>query len=191
MLLLCVGRLGVRRERRRRLQAGCGSIGTHIRPFLCRHDSARCTERLSQEVEAYDEQKPWSALEGEGAILCDGFDSKGVSLVLEERGGNADSKAVRLGKGERKEVEKEATLSVSFSIDRKVRTPQEIVASLFKPLALKWQLPCSAAPGRKTGPATLSTREGRFCPTPKTCCHIHYFRSAGVPLKETRSSYSL
>jgi len=61
----------------------------------------RGTERLSQEVETYYSQKDWASLAGEGAVLCAGFDGKGVPIVLEERGEEPCSKAVRLGKGQR------------------------------------------------------------------------------------------
>lgn len=92
----------------------------------------RDVERLSQEVELYYGQKDWAKLESEGAVLCAGFDGKGVPIVLEDRVGEACSKAVRLGKGQRKGVKKEATLSVVFSLDRQVRTPGAVTASLFR-----------------------------------------------------------
>lgn len=93
----------------------------------------RGTEALSGQVQAYyEEGKPWPALPEEGGVLCAGFDGKGVPMVLDERGGEADSPAVRLGKGQRRGVKKEATLSVSFSIGRKVRSPQEVADALFR-----------------------------------------------------------
>jgi hypothetical protein len=99
----------------------------------------RRTEMLAEEVDGYCQGKAWSALEGEGEILCAGFDGKGVPIVLEERGGRAaeaakkTSKAARLGKGQKKGVKKEATVSVDFSLERRVRTVEEIEGSLFDP----------------------------------------------------------
>ena len=102
----------------------------------------RVTASLAGQVGAYyEEEKPWAALPEEGAVLCAGFDGKGIPMVQRERGGVADAPAVRLGKGQRKGVKKEATLSVSFSIERKARTPQEVVDALFKTPASKGQEP--------------------------------------------------
>ena len=93
----------------------------------------RSVGRLSEEVEAYYEDRDWTALQEEGAVLCAGFDGKGVPIVSAEREGEPCSKAARLGKGQRRGTKKEATLSVSFSLERQVRTPEAVGASLFRP----------------------------------------------------------
>ena len=104
-------------------------LGHSFGPMVAQRD----TEALSEQVQTYyDECKPWPDLPEEGAVLCAGFDGKGVPMVLQEREGERDSPAVRLGKGQKKGVKKEATLSVSFSIERRVRSPQEVVDALFR-----------------------------------------------------------
>jgi hypothetical protein len=76
----------------------------------------------------YDQKLlPNSKTEGEFQIL--GFDGKGVPVIKKEA---AKIKA-RLGKGEKKQKKKEAMVGVSYTVDRNIRTPEEVAKNLVYP----------------------------------------------------------
>ncbi|MCP4213344.1 MAG: ISKra4 family transposase [bacterium] len=65
----------------------------------------------------------------EGEITGVGFDGKGVPVIKSE----AAKLKSRLGKGEKRQKTKEATVGVSFTVDRKIRTPDEVAENLIYP----------------------------------------------------------
>lgn len=65
----------------------------------------------------------------EGEITGIGFDGKGVPVIKSE----AAKLISRLGKGEKRQKTKEATVGVSFTVDRKIRTPEEVAENLIYP----------------------------------------------------------
>jgi hypothetical protein len=76
----------------------------------------------------YDQKLvPNSETEGEIQIL--GFDGKGVPVIKKEA---AKIKA-RLGKGEKKQKKKEAMVGVGYTVDRNIRTPEEVAENLVYP----------------------------------------------------------
>lgn len=74
-----------------------------------------------------DKELPASDTEGELQVLQ--FDGKGVPVIKREA---AKIKA-RLGKGEKRQKTKEATVGVSYTIDRVSRTPEEVAENLVYP----------------------------------------------------------
>ena len=70
---------------------------------------------------------PDSQTEGELQVLS--FDGKGVPVIKKEA---AKIKA-RLNKGEKKQKKKEATVGVSYTVDRNIRTPEQVASSLVYP----------------------------------------------------------
>ena len=100
---------------------------------LLGEQSSRCTYHLSSEVEAYYEEKDWSDLEDlEGSHFSIGFDGKGVPILKSETDRADESIAVRLIRGQKKQVKKEATVSVSSSFTPKTRSKEEIINNLFR-----------------------------------------------------------
>lgn len=94
--------------------------------------SSRCTYHLSSKVEEYYEEKDWSELKGsEGSHFSVGFDGKGVPILKSETDRADESVALRLSRGQKKQVKKEATVSVSSSFTPKIRSKEEIINSLF------------------------------------------------------------
>jgi hypothetical protein len=99
--------------------------------------SSRRTYALSEQVEDFYEQKEWSSVE-DGTHLSVGYDGKGVPLIrsqIEES--TPQSTSARLGRGQKKGVKKEATVSVSSSFRPKPRKVEEIICSLFTPAQAK------------------------------------------------------
>lgn len=76
----------------------------------------------------YESKEPPSS-ESEGAIQTIGFDGKGVPVIKRE----AAKIQARLGKGEKRQKKKEAIVGVSYTVDPKVRTPNEVAENLLYP----------------------------------------------------------
>lgn len=91
----------------------------------------RISQRYGEKVEAYYEQKQPIGPESEGACLAVSFDGKGVPIIKSERTGGA-SEPARLMKGQKRGIKKQATVSVSFSFDPAVRSPEEVAKSLHR-----------------------------------------------------------
>ncbi len=90
-------------------------------------------EVISQDTHtSYDEFyeiKPVPAAESEGQIQVLSFDGKGVPIIKRE----AAKLKARLGKGEKRQKKKEALVGVSYSVDSKVRTAEEVARNLIYP----------------------------------------------------------
>ena len=80
------------------------------------------------DVAGYYAQKPAPGPDSEAKILVLQADGKGVPMILEQPA----EEPVRLGKGEKRGHKKEAIVTAVYTIAPKVRTPEEVVASLFK-----------------------------------------------------------
>lgn len=93
--------------------------------------SSRQTYSLSKEVDTYYSQKDWSEQEEEGTHFSVGFDGKGIPIIRSETDRAKESTSVRLGKGKKRGVKKEATVSVSSSFTAKKRSAEEIITALF------------------------------------------------------------
>ncbi len=68
----------------------------------------------------------------EGEYFAVGFDDKGVPIKASDIDREQDSKIVRLGKGQKRGVKKNCTVSVGYSFDAKVREPKDIIDNLFE-----------------------------------------------------------
>jgi len=93
--------------------------------------SSRQTYHLSKEVDNYYDQKDWSEQEETGTHFSVGFDGKGVPIIRSQTHRAKESVSTRLGKGQKKGVKKEATVSVSSSFTAKKRSAEEIITALF------------------------------------------------------------
>jgi hypothetical protein len=81
------------------------------------------------DYDAFYDQKSVPASDTEGEIQVVGFDGKGVPVIKAE----AAKLKARLGKGEKKQKKKEAMVGVSYTVDRNVRTPEEVAQNLVYP----------------------------------------------------------
>jgi len=93
--------------------------------------SSRQTYKLSEEVDTYYDKKDWSAQEETGTHFSLGYDGKGIPIIRSETDRAEESVAVRLGRGKKRGVKKEATVSLSSSFTAKKRSSEEIIAALF------------------------------------------------------------
>lgn len=93
--------------------------------------SSRQTYHLSAEVASYYAHQDWSRMD-EGTHLSVGYDGKGIPIMRSQTDRQEDSPAVRLSKGQKKGVKKEATISVSSSFTPKTRSKEDILAALFQ-----------------------------------------------------------
>jgi len=90
--------------------------------------SRRQTYHLSKEVETYYEAKEWVS-EEKGSHLSVGFDGKGVPIIRSETDRAKESVAARMGRGKKKGVKKEATVSVSSTFSLRPRKSKELLDS--------------------------------------------------------------
>lgn len=93
--------------------------------------SSRRSYALSAEVDPYYESQRCETVD-DCSHLSVGFDGKGVPILRSETDRALESVATRLGKGAKRGVKKEATVSVSSSFSPKTRSPEELICSLFK-----------------------------------------------------------
>ena len=112
----------------------------------------------AQDVVAYYEQKPAPPPEEEGQILVVQADGKGVPMVRE----TPAPAQVRLGKGDKRTQKKESIVTAIYSIEPNLRTPEEVVASIFhkdeRPKDQK-QTPDPVGPQHKQLWATLAGKD--------------------------------
>lgn len=80
------------------------------------------------DVEAYYAQKTAPPASTEAEILVLQADGKGIPMILDQ----PVEDTVRLGKGEKRGHKKEAIVTTVYTIAPKPRTPEEVVASLFR-----------------------------------------------------------
>ena len=71
-------------------------------------------------------------LEIEGSVLAFGNDGKGVPIIMSERDQIKTGDEARLMKGKKRGVKKQATVSVSFSFNPRVRNSEDILRGLFR-----------------------------------------------------------
>lgn len=87
----------------------------------------RTNRRMGEQAEAFLDALPTPPAEAEGELLVFTADGKGVPLV------KADAQRVpAFGEGQRPGNRRMATLASVYTIDRYERTPEEIVAALFR-----------------------------------------------------------
>ena len=85
-----------------------------------------------ESVDNYDEfykNKELPTTESEGEIQVISFDGKGVPVIKKE----AAKIQARLGKGEKRQKKKEAMVGVDYTIDRKIRSLEEVAENLVYP----------------------------------------------------------
>ena len=83
--------------------------------------------------DAYYEQKPPPDPEKEREFDVVSFDGKGVPMIKAE----AAKIQAKLGKGEKRQKKKEALVGVSYTVDRKERSPEELAECLVNPEAYR------------------------------------------------------
>jgi hypothetical protein len=102
-------------------------LATVLRQEVSVDTLERVNRRMGEQAEAFLDQLPTPPLKEEGELLVFTADGKGVPLV------QADVQRVpAFDKAERPGNRRMATLAAVYTIDRHVRTPEQIVAALFR-----------------------------------------------------------
>lgn len=100
-------------------------FGLNIRP----KQLEQITRQQTDDVEEFYPQKPLPSTQTEGEIQVLSFDGKGVPVT--KRDGAAIKP--RPGKGEKRQKKKEALVAVSYTVNRKQRTAEQIARKLIYP----------------------------------------------------------
>jgi hypothetical protein len=86
----------------------------------------RMNVQMAQRVQDYREERAFPAPEDEGELLVLGADGKGIVMRREE-----PAPAGHRTKGEKASQKRMAIVGTAYTVDRYVRTPEEVVAALF------------------------------------------------------------
>jgi len=98
---------------------------------LCAMQSSRRTYALSRDVDVYYDSSDVEQQAEAYTHLSVGYDGKGIPIRRGETERVQDSPVSRLAKGKKKDVKREATLSLSSSFTAKKRDPEEVIEALF------------------------------------------------------------
>jgi len=86
-------------------------------------------EQMAQQVESYRDNRPQPEPEAEGELLVVSADGKGIVM---RRSADSPAPAAHRTKGEKASQKRMATVGAVYSVDRYVRTPEQVVAALFR-----------------------------------------------------------
>lgn len=89
----------------------------------------RLNEQMAEHVTAFRENRSQPDPPTEGAILVTSADGKGIVL---RRSADDPAPASHRTKGEKASQKRMATVGTAYTVDRYVRTPEEVVAALFR-----------------------------------------------------------
>ncbi len=96
---------------------------------ICEKPFIDLSSSSSEYYDNYYLNKDMSNLENEGEFQITSFDGKGIPMIKKE---SAKIKG-RQGKGEKKQKKKEALVGVSYTVDKHIRTAEEIANNLIFP----------------------------------------------------------
>lgn len=86
-------------------------------------------EDMAEHVEDFRENRPQPDPATEGAILVTSGDGKGIVM---RRSAEDPTAAAHRSKGQKASQKRMATVGAAYTVDRYVRTPEEVVATLFR-----------------------------------------------------------
>lgn len=85
--------------------------------------------QMAQHVTAFREDRPRPEVQTEGALLVTSADGKGIVM---RRDPEDPAAAAHRSKGEKASQKRMATVGTAYTVDRYVRTPEQVVAALFR-----------------------------------------------------------
>jgi hypothetical protein len=113
----------------------------------------------SQDFDAFYARRQGNPEDGNGSILVGSVDCKGIPMIKAELA----PRKVRKRKGEKDQKKKMATVAAVFTQEPRIRTPEEVVESLFKPEeAHKKNRDRTSKPQRKRVWASLKAGKDSF-----------------------------
>jgi hypothetical protein len=114
----------------------------------------RMNAEMAKQVEDFRAERPLPAADAEGELLVSSADGKGV-VMRRDRGEKTPAHRTKGDKASRKEM---AIVGAVYSVDRYIRTAEEVVAALFGD---------GGAPPRGSGPSRVTSRRSPAWP-PRT-----------------------
>ena len=96
---------------------------------ISKHTAETITQDAATDFDGFYSQRTLKPPEETGSIVVGTVDGKGVPMVKEERA----KPVVRLGRGEKANKKKMATVAAVYTTEPRVRTPDEVLDSLFRP----------------------------------------------------------
>ena len=112
--------------------------------------------QMAERVEAHRSDRPAPAAETEGALVVASADGKGIVM---RRSADDPAPAAHRTKGEKASQKQMATVASVYTVDRYVRTAEEVVAALFRDRREE-PLPRRPKPQNKHVWASLTRRDG-------------------------------
>lgn len=89
----------------------------------------RMNEQMAERVEVYRDSRPLPAAATEGDVMVASADGKGIVM---RRSADEPAPAAHRSKGEKASQKQMATVATVYSVDRHLRTAEEVVAALFR-----------------------------------------------------------
>jgi hypothetical protein len=89
----------------------------------------RINGQMAERVEAYRQDRPQPAAQTEGELMIASADGKGIVM---RRTADDPAPAAHRSKGEKASQKRMAMVASVYTVDRHVRTPEEVVAALFR-----------------------------------------------------------
>jgi hypothetical protein len=115
------------------VESAFGQVETTLERLLGLKLSVDSLERMNgqmaERVEAYRSDRPAPAAETEGALLVASADGKGIVM---RRSADDPAPAAHRTKGEKAGQKQMATVASVYTVDRHVRTAEDVVAALFR-----------------------------------------------------------
>lgn len=87
------------------------------------------TRESSRNYDQFYDEKEIAESSSEGELGVIGFDGKGVPMIKKE----AAKVKARQGKGEKRQKKKEAMVGVRYTVNKNIRTPEEVAQNLVYP----------------------------------------------------------
>jgi hypothetical protein len=85
--------------------------------------------QMAQQVQDFRDNRPRPEPTTEGAVMVTSADGKGIVM---RRDADAQAPAAHRSKGDKASQKRMATVGTAYTVDRYVRTPEEVVAALFR-----------------------------------------------------------
>lgn len=118
----------------------------------------RMNRQMAQPVESFRNSRPAPAADQEAEILVATVDNKGVPM---RRPAEARPSGARRKKGEKANKKQHATIGGVYSVERNVRTPEELVGILFREAPRRVQRADPAARSKRLWSSLTHQRDGR------------------------------
>lgn len=95
---------------------------------ICKRSAEEIVKDAAQDFDAFYQQRDVPSVEETGPILANAIDGKGIPIKKQDTA----ERVVRRKKGEKANKKKMATVAAVYTLQPRIRTPEEVVESLFR-----------------------------------------------------------